>query len=83
MDLRGETFSKTFLARETYIPYDDGEPVRTGYSGWARKNLIVTFSSRDKLKFIHNADNNTGCIVMHDKKNIKARIMFLNSRYIF
>ena len=78
----GNLVCKTFLARETYIPYDDGGPKRPGWAG-ARKNLIVTFGSGDKLKFIHNEDNNTGCIVMHEKKNKRVRYIFLSWWHIF
>ena len=115
--------SKTFLARETYFPYDDG-PRRAGsvvfrcvrnedhfiVSGvttkmdpvhifpfllpfnpkscpacslCSRSNLIVTFNSMDKLKFIHNEDHNTGCIVIHEKTNKKVIVILHSVRLSF
>ena len=43
--------------------------------------MIVTFSQGDKLKFHHNEDNNTGCIVTHEKTNKKVNILRGTSIY--
>ena len=41
----------------------------------------MTFSQGDKLKFHHNEDNNTGCIVTHEKTNKKVNILRGTSIY--